>query len=282
MANWSGGVLTAAGRILQAKVEAGAALKITRLKIGDGVETLADVDPMVDLRNTRYVMGVSSRTANNGVCTISGIVLSEKVSTGFYAREFGVFAEDPDVGEILYSIMIDPIPDFVPPVTASVLTSAEFALDIAISNASAVKIMIDPNGLVTTDMLYDAAWLIRREYQYMEGDVVYTSQLRPGWYLKCIRSGKTSSLEIDLSNVKLMDTIADGTVAWQLTKVQTMDTDNFHIFKRVSDKKAILRLDKLIDGTVDSGGSSSGSGPNKPSPDSGYATDDDILSLFGK
>lgn len=38
MAKWEGGILTAAGRILQAKVEAGALLKLTKMQLGDGSE----------------------------------------------------------------------------------------------------------------------------------------------------------------------------------------------------------------------------------------------------
>ena len=54
MGNWAGGVLTKAGRELQAKVEAGlTSLDITKIKLGDGLETLDDVDDLIDLAGAR-------------------------------------------------------------------------------------------------------------------------------------------------------------------------------------------------------------------------------------
>ena len=67
MAKWEGGILTAAGRILQAKVEAGALLKLTKMQLGDGSETKDDIEDMVELKSPRYDISITGTTADDGV-----------------------------------------------------------------------------------------------------------------------------------------------------------------------------------------------------------------------
>ena len=64
-------------------------------------------------------------------------------------RELGVFAEDPDDGEILYAVTSDSAPDYLPPVGGSTAVSQEFAVYISASKASDVKVSIDPGALAT-------------------------------------------------------------------------------------------------------------------------------------
>ena len=64
-------------------------------------------------------------------------------------RELGVFANDPDDGEILYAVTSDSAPDYLPPEGGSTAVSQEFAVYISASNASDVKVSIDPGALAT-------------------------------------------------------------------------------------------------------------------------------------
>lgn len=218
MSNWSGGVLTAAGRALQAKVEAGTALELTCLKVGDGAETAADVDSMTNLLSAKKRIGISSVVPSDNVCKVTGILSSADVSVGFYARELGLFAQDPDVGEILYMIALDSAPDYVPPQTSAVVTSAEYAINVVISNSADISIHVDPNGLATIEMLTKAARLLERSTTYQLDDTVYETQLRPGFYLKCTTPGTTGTTLLDLSSVAEGDTVSDGTVVWTVSQ----------------------------------------------------------------
>ena len=219
MSNWSGGVLTAAGRALQAKVEGGTALVLTYIKVGDGAETAADVDTMTNLLSPKKRIGISSVVPSDNVCKVTGILSSADVSVGFYARELGLFAQDPDVGEILYMIALDSAPDFVPPQTSAVVTSAEYAINVVISNSADISINVDPNGLATIEMLTKAACLLQRGVAYQVDDAVYDTQLRPGLYLSCTTAGTTGTAMLDLSSVSVGDTVSDGTVVWKVSQI---------------------------------------------------------------
>ncbi|MBR2143765.1 phage tail protein, partial [Anaerovibrio sp.] len=113
MSQWAGGVLTAAGRALQAKVEAGTtALVLTKIKLGDGTEGMDAVDNLTDLVGAKAVLGISSSVADGDHATITGVIISSQLQAGFWCREWGLFATDPDEGEILYMITIDSQPEW--------------------------------------------------------------------------------------------------------------------------------------------------------------------------
>lgn len=232
MANWTGGVLTAAGRALQAKVTAGiCTLSLTRIKLGDGVESSSAIDAMTDLQSPKSSLGISSVTHEDNMCTVTGVILTSTVNTGYYAREWGVFATDPDLGEILYMVSLDSVPDWVPPSTAALTVSAEYAMTIAVENASNITVNIDPAGLVSTEMLARAAGLRQPNTVYEAGAIMYDSQMaaHPDWRFECVTGGTTGNTLLDLTGKVLGDMVADGTVVWAIKRLYTTEGDFFEI-----------------------------------------------------
>ncbi len=156
MANWTGGRLTKAGNDLQIKVEAGLCkLELTKIKLGDGTEGVDAIETMTDLVGPKAVFGISSVVAKDGMCTVTGVISSSSVTAAFYAREWGLFAKDPDRGEILYMISLDPNPESIPPKTAALKQAATYAMNIVVSNAANIEARIDPAGLVTIAILQE-------------------------------------------------------------------------------------------------------------------------------
>ena len=215
MSNWSGGVLTNVGRELQLKVEAGATLTFTKIKLGDGIESQEAVDDLTDLMSPKFVMGISSKSVANDVCKITGVLSSSSIATGFRAREWGLFAQDPDIGEILYMISIDTQPDWVPSGSDIGKLAVSYAMNVAVSNASSITARIDPAGLVTADMLAELIHETQYNKSYNVGDYAFTGYGLPAWaYLECIQEGISGTIELDLSNVVEGEHINDGTVVW--------------------------------------------------------------------
>ena len=104
MAEWNGGILTNKGRALEAKVEAGTCkLTLTKMKVGDG--SPATIETMTDLASPRQIIAISSITpSDDGSCDVAGVLTNAELQKGFYIRELGIFATDPDDGEILYRL----------------------------------------------------------------------------------------------------------------------------------------------------------------------------------
>ena len=242
MANWSGIILTDRGRALQAKVETGVSLNITKFKLGDGIASGA-LESLLDLVHPLQTVGIGSVKALGGMCEITGVLTNSSVTTGYYLRELGIYAMDPDLGEILYAITTDSAPDYLPPGGGNVVISEEFSINIAISNATNVTAILNPQGLVTTTIMQSAIsnhnndenahpglktlvlnsginlWTAKKSYSI--GDIAYSKNL-PSWArLECVKSGTTGDEEPDWTNVQSGGVIrSDGTILWIIDDVR--------------------------------------------------------------
>ena len=153
MANWTGCILTTKGRALSAKVEAGKTLlKLTKMKVGDGQPT--SLEALTDLASPKQVISLTGCEARStGTCTVTGVLTNSDVSAGYYLRELGLYATDPDDGEILYAVTTDANPDYWQAKDSATALSIALTMTIAISSADKVSATIDPSGLVTAKML---------------------------------------------------------------------------------------------------------------------------------
>lgn len=152
MPNWNGLVLTKKGQLLQAKVGTGIVLALTKMKLGSGVlPEGTSLEDLTDLVTPEQNVGIASKEVltDQKICKISATITNVGLSVGYYVRELGVFANDPDDGEILYAVTSDSAPDYLPPEGGSTAVSQEFAVYIAASNASDVEVSIDPGALAT-------------------------------------------------------------------------------------------------------------------------------------
>lgn len=148
MADWTGAIMTNKGRTLEAKVMAGKCkLELTKLKVGDG--TTSDIESMTDLVSPKANIGISSITpSDTGVCDVEGIITNTDLEKGFYMRELGVFAADPDDGEILYAVMTDSHADYLQAKGSSTALSVGLHMQVIITNADDVTAVLDPEGLL--------------------------------------------------------------------------------------------------------------------------------------
>lgn len=220
MSNWAGGILTAAGRELQAKIEAGATpLIITKMKLGDGSETIDEVDDLIDLVQPKVDMRVSSATYEGQTATITGIITTTQVTIGFYAREWGLFAQDPVAGEILYMVTVDDMPEWIPPSTSAAQISATYAMNVAVANATTIIANIDLAGLVDVDMLLQHTHTVRRQNEYEVADILNAPTLQDGLLLECQSEGTTAETLVDYSKIQWGDEFLDGSVMWNAKRI---------------------------------------------------------------
>ncbi|WP_052759698.1 phage tail-collar fiber domain-containing protein [Paenibacillus sp. DMB20] len=104
MGAFGGFIQTNKGRNLQAKAEAGTLLKFTRMGVGDGQLGGQSIPSLNKLIHETMSLPITRLKPQLPAQAIVGAVLSNQdVTTGFYFRELGIFAQDPDEGEILYA-----------------------------------------------------------------------------------------------------------------------------------------------------------------------------------
>ncbi|MEK5086840.1 phage tail protein [Paenibacillus sp. FSL M8-0228] len=148
MAAFGGLVLTIKGRNLQAKVQAGQQLKFSRMGLGDGVITSQSIPNMTGLITERKSIAVSRvYTPSAGRATVSAILSNQDITTGFFFRELGVFAVDPDEGEIMYAYgnSGSGSAEYIPPGGGADVIEKLINVNLLVGNATNISITADPS-----------------------------------------------------------------------------------------------------------------------------------------
>ncbi|MDR1020445.1 MAG: phage tail protein, partial [Synergistaceae bacterium] len=159
MAQYDGMKFTKAGRTLLAKALAGAELHFTRVAAGDGtLPEGADVYERTDLVHPVRDLPISSVKATTvGQATITAALSNEGLAMGFFAREIGIFAADPDDGEILYAYTnARDYPDYIPGQDGADVIRSMISFVTVIDSAQNVTAVISGDLVyVTRDELDD-------------------------------------------------------------------------------------------------------------------------------
>jgi len=153
MADFGGMVLTDVGRNLQALVQTGEELNFVRIALGDGaLDPGGDLEGYTELANERKSVSPTEATVvGDGTARIRGTLTNEGMETGFFIREIGLFAEDPDdeEAEILYAVAYASNPDYLPAGGGSTAVEQIIDLIVVVSNATNVVVTIDGDHYLT-------------------------------------------------------------------------------------------------------------------------------------
>lgn len=156
MAEWSNATMTDVGAALQAKVNAGKTkLTFTKIKVGSGVNAtnpLALTDVISSKwETTNFVVKLEGK-----IVSVDTVITNTGVNEAFRMSEIGLFAQDPDKGEILYAYLTDPEPDRMPAESGSVVVSQELTIGMVFSNTGNVSLTVNMGALVTREQLTEA------------------------------------------------------------------------------------------------------------------------------
>jgi len=152
MADFRGTILTQRGRNLLAKAQTGTTLTFTRVKIGDGLwPSNTDPTQLNDLVSPKLNLPIQEiRVVGDGTVRLRFVLTNTGLSEGFFMREIGIYAQDPDIGEILYAVAYaGDRADFIP---ADGVTKVENIVDIytVIANAQNVTAVISDTVVLAT------------------------------------------------------------------------------------------------------------------------------------
>lgn len=156
MAEWSNATMTDVGAALQAKVNAGKTkLTFTKIKVGSGVNAtnpLALTDVISSKwETTNFVVKLEGK-----IVSVDTVITNTGIHEAFRMAEIGLFAQDPDKGEILYAYITDPEPDRMPAESGSVVVSQELTIGMVFSNTGNVSLTVNIGALITREQLTEA------------------------------------------------------------------------------------------------------------------------------
>lgn len=233
MAGYSGMVLTNKGIALQAKAQTGTQLQFTKVKLGSG--TLPDGTNMEDL--TELITPVMSlgiqdlAVIGDGTARARVVVSNQNLETGFFVREVGLYAQDPQEGEILYCVTnAGSQADFLPAGGGSVVVEQVLDIITVIGNAQNITAIINYSLVLATkadiedhnndpdahDVLKALhLWQPLRTYQV--GDSCYSKNSSYKRMI-CTVAGVSESNEPTWPDIG--QSVNDGTATWRVHDVR--------------------------------------------------------------
>ena len=160
MGAFNSAVITKKGNALLAKVVAGV-IKLEFTKIAVSADTLSgDLASKTGIGTIKQIAKVASIIKQNNASTkVSASFSNETLTEGYYVRSIGLYATDPDEGEILYSISVadesTATADWMPPYNGIGVSSLMVDLVTAVANASSVNLDVDPTALATVAQIME-------------------------------------------------------------------------------------------------------------------------------
>ena len=160
MANlWADAVITAKGTALLAKLVEGNTLDLTRVICGTGIV------PVVTLYNQTAVMDEQQALQflpitypEEGKVKVPVILSNDGVAAGYRANQVGVYATDPDEGEILFFIA-QANQEYggmaIPSATEMPGYTCEWNFYFKYGQADGVNVTVDPSGILTVSAADD-------------------------------------------------------------------------------------------------------------------------------
>ena len=153
MAEWSNATMTDVGADLQAKVNAGKTkLTFTKIKVGSGVNATNPL-ALTDVISSKWETTNFVVKQEGKIVSVDTFITNTGIHEAFRMSEIGLFAQDPDKGEILYAYLTDPEPDRMPAEGGSVVVYQELTIGMVFSNTGNVSLTVNMGALVTHEQL---------------------------------------------------------------------------------------------------------------------------------
>lgn len=152
MAEYSKLVITNDGQALMAKMIAGSGnidfTKICSSSTQYQENQLQSLTALSNIKQTTLVSKVS-RT-NNVAIKVEAAFSNVDITTGYYMRTLGLYAVDPDKGEILYAACIETSNNcYMPPYNGVTVSAAYIQLYTTVGNADSVSLEVNPGAYAT-------------------------------------------------------------------------------------------------------------------------------------
>lgn len=138
------GTYTNKGLALMAKTAAGACLRVTRVVGGSGHTT--DVPNAVQLPEIRQTLAVGEARCAGDTAVLPATLAAVGLESTYTLTELGIYAEDPDEGEVLYCVYRLDEPVTIQGKSDTVL---RFYLRQTVSKDGGAAVLCSPAGLIT-------------------------------------------------------------------------------------------------------------------------------------
>ena len=156
---WANTVMTQKGRALQAKLIEGTTLQITRAVTGTGFVTPGLLSEQTAVSGEKQPITFQPVVyPEEGKCALTMKLGNDELAEGYLATQVGVYAMDPDEGEIVYFIAQATSANKgteIPAAHESPGYTAEWTFYVQYGQADEVTVMVDPTHAVSFGEMED-------------------------------------------------------------------------------------------------------------------------------
>ena len=180
MASYKPIKITKKGMALMGKVISGATgIRFTKLQASETQYKDSVIESLTSLSGVKQTTMISKITRqSDGSVMVTGVFDNKGLEApGYCMRTIGIFATDPDEGEILYAVMSAETTDFMPPDNGKSHSSVTMNLSISVGNSDAVSVTVSGSAFATVEQLSDL------DNKYKEKTSVYFTQEADGIYV---------------------------------------------------------------------------------------------------
>ena len=152
MAEYSKLYITNNGQALMAKMIAGSGnIDFTKVCSSSTQYTESQLQALTALSNIKQTTLVSKVTRTNEVAIkIDAAYSNVDLKEGYYMRTLGLYAVDPDKGEILYAVCIEKSNNcYMPPYNGVTVSAVYLQLYTTVGNADSVSLAVSPGAYAT-------------------------------------------------------------------------------------------------------------------------------------
>lgn len=144
-------VVTDRGRALMTKLLAGKITQFTKIAVSETKYNDNQLAGLTALSNIKAESPVSVSATNATNILATGGVNNVGLKVGYYVNTVGLYANDPDLGEILYSVVsaVDGKNSYIPPDTGVSQSGVTFKIQTEIAKADNVNMSVDPANVAT-------------------------------------------------------------------------------------------------------------------------------------
>ena len=148
--------ITAAGLLVLAKGVAGQQINYTKIVLGDGyLEEGQTPRSLTGVVSPKATIDITNCVVNgDGTVTVGGVFTNDQTNDGFYYRELGLYADDPDedVGEVLYCYgNCGDLAEWIPPTGGATIVEKTIDIVTAIGTATNVTAYIPADAYATKE-----------------------------------------------------------------------------------------------------------------------------------
>lgn len=150
---WENTVLTEKGRNLLAKLVAGNSLNITKAMTGTGYVTPGLLSRQTAVSGPKQALAFAPVSyQETGKCAVTCTLKNDGLTGGYITKQIGLYATDPDDGEILFLISQSPSDKGVEVPSASEMPgyAAEWTFYLQYGQADGVNVTVDPSNTVSS------------------------------------------------------------------------------------------------------------------------------------